>query len=268
MCNVCQYKSIRGKNKGKIICKKQCENGKKYCKSHAKSINNQLKRELKRELKEEIKKREKMKKKKEREELKKKKDEATAKEREKKRIEREKKKKLRAPKAGTCVKGRDGSTRHGMAMSYSKHHAPEITVHDVDHRNELLGIDPNKCFWCKTANKECGDHAHPCCNTTNHEYSHTNALNIVPSCHSCNSKKGGKRLEDWINMLDWPEDKKIIYKNWLYENKDKLLCNKESTEYLERQFLIIDKIHSILEYCAKYNLEIDQFITVVEPKDL
>ena len=149
-----------------------------------------------------------------------------------------------------------------------KYNAPEITVYEVDHRNELLEIDLNKCFWCKTANKECGDHAHPCCNTTNHEYSYTNALNIVPSCRLCNSKKGGKRLEDWINMLDWSDEDKKIYKKWLYENNEKLLFNKEDTEYLERQFIIIGNIHSVLEYCAKHHVEVSDYIVIQIPKDL
>ena len=122
----CQYKSIRGKNKGKTICKKPCENGKKYCETHAKSIYNQLKREKERDELKKKKNEEKERKRLERDELKKKKDDEKAKEKERKRLEREKKKKLRAPKAGTCVKGRDGSTRHGMAISYSKYHAPEI----------------------------------------------------------------------------------------------------------------------------------------------
>jgi len=204
----------------------------------------------------------------EREKIRADKEKKKAEEKEKKRIERERKNKLRAPKAGTSVKGRDGSTRHGMAISYSKHHAPEITVEDVDNRNSLLRIDPNKCFWCRKANRECGDHAHPCCNTTNHEYSFTNALNIVPSCRSCNSTKGGKRLKDWINMLDWSDEEKRVYTNWLYENNEKLLFNEKDTEYLERQFKTIDNIHKILEYCAKKQKDVSQFISLQIPEDL
>jgi len=187
-------------------------------------------------------------------------------EKERKRIEREKKKKLRPPRTGTNVKGRDGSTRHGMVISFSKHHGPEITEEDVDNRNNLLGIDPTKCFWCKTADKQCIDHAHPCCNTTDSEYSHTNVLNCVPSCNSCNSKKGGKRLEDWIkenlSNLGWSLIEINTYQNWLYENKNKLLFNQEDAAWLERQFIEINNFHSVCERCTKSKEEIKDFIPI------
>lgn len=185
-------------------------------------------------------------------------------------IEEEKvnKKKLKVPKAGTSVKGRDGSTRHGMVISVSYYHSPKITVEDVDNRNSLLKIDPGKCFWCKVKDKKDNDHAHPCCNTTDHQYSYTNPLNIVPSCKECNSQKGGKKLKEWINILNWSEGEKQIYIKWLYENKEKLLFNEEDTTYLERQFVFINKIHSIFEYCAKHKLEVGDFIIVNIPDDL
>lgn len=265
---MCQYKTTRGKNKGKNTCKKPCENGKKYCETHAKLIDKKFKREKERDELKKKKNEEKERKRLERNELKKKKDDEKSKEKERKRLEREKKKKLRAPKTGTSAKGRDGTTRHGMVVSYSKYHAPEITIVDIDNRNKLFNIDPNKCFWCKIKNKECGDHAHPCCNTTNHEYSFTNALNIVPSCRLCNSKKGGKRLDDWINMLDWSEEEKKKYRNWLYENKEKLLFNDKDVDYLERQFKITDELHSIYDYCLKNKLEYKDFINFKIPTDL
>lgn len=244
---MCQYKTTRGKNKGKNTCKKKAMNGKKYCEKHTELFIKRFKKELNKEINGRENKREK----------------------EKKRIEKEKKKRLRAPKAGTSAKGRDGTTRHGMVISYTTHHSPEITIDDIDNRDKLFNIDPNKCFWCKTKNKECGDHAHPCCNTTNHEYSFTNALNIVPSCRLCNSKKGGKRLDDWINTLDWPEEEKKIYRNWLYENKEKLLCNDKDVDYLERQFKITDELHSLYEYCLKNKLEYKDFINIIQvPTDL
>ena len=46
-----------------------------------------------------------------------------------------------------------------------------------------------------------------------------------------------------------------------------LVCLNSLKNYTYYDFNI-DKIHSILEHCAKYKLEIKQFITVKEPKDL
>ena len=176
---------------------------------------------------------------------------------------------LRAPKAGTNAKGRDGSTRHGLVISYGKDHGYNPTPTDLHYRNKLLKIDRNKCFWCKIKNKECGDHAHPCCNTTHHEYSFSNVLNIVPSCNACNSKKGGKRLEQWISELpevidekgelQWSNDDKDIYREWLSENKEKLLFNDKDVEWLELQFVEINNFHSNLEHCAKHKLNISDF---------
>ena len=267
ICSHCNSEKEKGKHwcrnsicPESIIYKEQKEKNNREIKNILKDIMNQIVNEEKKEKK----RKKQMERKKIREEKKKKKEE----EKERKRVEKERQKKLRAPKAGTSVKGRDGSTRHGMAVSFSSYHAPKITEYDIDNRNTILEINPNKCFWCKKKNKECGDHAHPCCNTTYHEYGTTNALNIVPSCHSCNSKKGGKQLEAWIDILEWPEEEKIIYKKWLYENKEKLLFNEEDTIYLERQFIIINDIHSILEYCAKHKKEVCDYITVKTPNDL
>jgi hypothetical protein len=243
----CQFcNSVKQKNKRlcfNILCK---ANIKKKLESHIKKKNNILKKKEKRTKKKNEKKKEKQ----------------------EKRMKKAKEKKLRAPRAGTSVKGRDGSTRHGMTTSVSKYHAPEITEEDVDNRNNLLKIDPSTCFWCKDAPKQDNDHAHPCCNTTHHEYSYTNVLNIVPSCKSCNQKKGGTRLSEWIEKLKWPEKDKEVYKKWLCENKKKLLFDDADIEYLERSFITIDNIHRILEYCAKFKLDPSQFICVNIPEDL
>ena len=185
-----------------------------------------------------------------------------------KRKKRELEKKLRAPKAGTDAKGRAGTTRHAMVISVSKAASPEITEDDVDNRNSLLNMTMEICFWCRIKKKECFDHAHPCCNTTDHEYSYTNVLNVVPSCNSCNSKKGGKRLQTWITEylpgLGWTVDEIRTYEHWLLENDHKLRFDKETVDYLERQFIHINQIHTVLECCAKNKLEVGDFITLKE----
>ena len=139
-------------------------------------------------------------------------------------------------------------------------------------RNTLLNIDNEKCFWCKKGNKECGDHAYPCCNTTHSEYSHTNAMNIVPSCNSCNSKKGGKKLESWFPSLVkngwWTEEEVNIYKKWLHSNKDKLLLNKDDSDFIEKQFKIINSFHEICDYCAKHKIDISEFVNIKIPNNV
>jgi hypothetical protein len=185
-------------------------------------------------------------------------------EKEQKRIEKVNQQKLKAPKAGTKVKGRDGSTRHGYIISYSLYHPFPITIQDYKHRNELLKIDNNQCFWCKSAKKEDNDHAYPCCNTTEHEYSHTNSLNIFPSCKSCNSKKGGKKLEDWTAELQnkklWTSIEIDNFKNWIYLNKEKLLLNKEDTDFVEKQFSYINKFHELCEQSAREKTQLKTLI--------
>jgi hypothetical protein len=52
---------------------------------------------------------------------------------------------------------------------------------------------------------------------------------------------------------------------WLDENKEKLLCNKEDTKYLERQFTTIDEMNNTLECCAKNKSKVSQFIHVPVP---
>ena len=168
------------------------------------------------------------------------------------------------PKAGTTVKGRDTSSRHGFVVTYSKQNSPFISKGDIKDRNDLLNIQENICFWCKKHTRQCNDHAHPCVNSKKSEYSYTNALNIVPSCNSCNSKKGGLSLEEWIPFLDWCEEDKKIYTRWLDENNHKLLFCQNQVEYLECQFKSINKIHELLHKSATMNIDITQFINFSE----
>ena len=187
-----------------------------------------------------------------------------------KRVERQNKKKLRAPKAGTDVKARDGSTRHGFIISFGKYHDPfdkapvDARLADINNKNKILGINNEVCFWCRETKRECGDHIHPCCNTTKHTYAWTNALSIFPSCRKCNSVKGGKSLEVWVKelpKLGWEQPDITSLINWLEENKDKLLLPEVDIKYVEKQFIEINKYHKLLDYCAKYRKHVTDFIT-------
>ena len=192
-----------------------------------------------------------------------------AEEKEKKRIEKEIRKKLAVPRAGTGVKGRDGSTRHGYIISYSKYNGPLITEYDIDNRNDILKIDQKRCFWCNTmfggGVKKCGDHLHPCCVTTRSCYAWTNALSIVPSCDSCNSRKGKKSPAEWakeLPSLDWTDDKIKILLTWIEDNSKKLLLQKSDVEFVEKQFPYINEFHKALEDCAKTKTDIGGRITI------
>ena len=169
---------------------------------------------------------------------------------------------VKTKNAGTGVGGRSGSTRHGYVYSYSKEHSPPIMTTDVLERNKILHIDESKCFWCKVNPKECNDHAHPCCSTKLSQYSYTNALNIVPSCSNCNNRKGGLSLKDWIGSLQWDDDEKEIYNDWLDINKYRLLLNDKMTAYVDQQLTIINEIHKCLEFCAKNEKNIYDYILV------
>ena len=184
-------------------------------------------------------------------------------ERERKRAEKAIKKKLAAPKAGTSVKGRDGSTRHGYIISFSKYNSEPITEADIDERNARLGIDPKICFWCKLGAKQCGDHLFPACNTKHSCYSFSTALCIVPSCSFCNSLKGGKIIEEWVKelpALGWNHDQIKTLLAWTGENKSKLVLQKSDVEHVEGQFPVINKFHAMLEDCARTKTDISKRI--------
>ena len=191
-----------------------------------------------------------------------------------KRLRRQYNKKMKAPKAGTEVKGRAGSTRHGMVISYSKYHGPKISEYDIDNRNVTLKIDPQQCFWCDGTfdggNKKCGDHLHPACATAHSCYAFTNVLSIVFSCVSCNSRKGGKILKEWVKelpSLGWNKEKIGILVKWSAENSEKLLFQKDDIEYIEKQFLAINKCHEAFEDCARTKTEISKRINCDQTKD-
>ena len=184
-------------------------------------------------------------------------------ERERRRVEKARRKKLAAPKAGTSVKGRDGSTRHGYIISFSKYNSEPITEADIDERNARLGIDPKICFWCKLSDKQCGDHLFPACNTKHSCYSFSTALCIVPSCSFCNGLKGGKLIEEWVKelpALGWKPDQIKTLLEWTAENKSKLVLQKSDVEHVEGQFPVINKFHAVLEDCARTKTDISKRI--------
>ena len=174
---------------------------------------------------------------------------------------------LRAPKAGTKVKTRDASTRHGLVVSYSYHHRPLLTVEDVEYRNSLLCVDDKICFWCKSNPKQDSDHAHAACSTTTSTYSWTNAMNIFPSCKLCNSKKGGLPLDKWLSKLkgQWSALQIETFRTWLYDNKSKLIFGQLDTDYVEKQFICINEFHRLAEYCVKKKRNMSDFVTMTTP---
>lgn len=184
---------------------------------------------------------------------------------------REEKRMLTAPSAGTKVKGRDGSTRHGLVISYSSYHRPDLTVREIEHRNSILCVNKNVCFWCKSSPKEDMDHAHPACSTTTSTYSWTNNLNIFPSCKKCNSTKGGKPLSVWLTKIEamglWDSIQIRIFQEWLYSNKSKLIFDTEDTLYVEEQFVSINTFHKIAEYCVKFKKNLSDFVKFQLPCD-
>ncbi len=185
------------------------------------------------------------------------------------RLRRELKRKLAPPRAGQSVKGRDGSTRHGMVISYSKCHGPAITEHDLDYRNHLLDIDSGRCFWCSVpfgkGVKKCGDHLHPCCVTARSCYAWHNALSIVPSCDACNSHKGKKLPKEWakeLPSLGWSSSKIKALLQWIDANSDKLILQKEDVEYIESQFIVINEFHKKCEDCARDKTDIAECVSI------
>jgi len=173
---------------------------------------------------------------------------------------------LRVPCAGTKAKGRDGSTRHGLVISYSYYHRPELTWQEIQHRNCILEVDDTVCFWCKCRPKEDLDHAHPACSTKTSTYSWTNALNIFPSCKQCNSDKGGRPLAEWLAKLVesglWTRTQIETFQVWLRDNRTKLIFDDSDTQYVEEQFRHINAFHALIEHCAKYKLNVSDFVTL------
>ena len=168
------------------------------------------------------------------------------------------------PKTGCSVNGRNGSTRNGFAVSVSLYHRPVLTAKEIIHRNTILQVNSDVCFWCKTQPATAMDHAHPCCSMKRSEFSWTNNLNIFPSCTQCNSRKSGIALLDWLTMnvvvSNWSSEQINTFQNWLSLNSSKLLFDSEYTELTVQQFPIINKFHQFLELCAKHKKNAGDFL--------
>jgi hypothetical protein len=190
------------------------------------------------------------------------------KKKERKRLEKEEKKRLRPRNAGGTVKTRVTSTRHGFSNSVSKH-GPPVTTEDLDHRDNQSWYRSGcrLCQWCKKRQATCKDHIYACVSQKFHIYGLTNVLNEMDSCKSCNSRKGGKAIEEWIKVLpklDWTHDQIKDFRKWTIDYSSKLTHSDEMVQYIEKQFLVINKFHEILEYCAQENEDVA--LWVIFPK--
>ena len=168
------------------------------------------------------------------------------------------------PNTGISVNGRNGSTRNGFVVSVSRYHRPVLTVQEIIHRNTLLQVNSDVCFWCKTQPATVLDHAHPCCSMKRSEFSWTNKLNIFPSCTQCNQTKGCNSLLDWLTMnvvvSNWSSEQINTFQNWLSLNGSKLLFDSEYTALTVQQFSTINKFHQVMELCAKNKKDAGDFL--------
>ena len=168
------------------------------------------------------------------------------------------------PNTGISVNGRNGSTRNGFVVSVSRYHRPVLTVQEIIHRNTLLQVNSDVCFWCKTQPATVLDHAHPCCSMKRSEFSWTNKLNIFPSCTQCNQTKGCNSLLDWLTMnvvvSNWSSEQINTFQNWLSLNGSKLLFDSEYTALTVQQFSTINKFHQVMELCAKKKKDAGDFL--------
>ena len=159
------------------------------------------------------------------------------------------------PKTGISVNDRNSSTRNGFVVSVSRYHRPVLTMQEIIHRNTLLQVNSDVCFWCKTQPATVLDHAHPCCSMKRSEFSWTNKLNIFPSCTQCNQTKGCNSLLGWLTMnvvvSNWSSEQINTFQNWLSLNGSKLLFDSEYTALTVQQFSTINKFHQVMELCAK-----------------
>ena len=76
---------------------------------------------------------------------------------------------LRIKGGGTGVKGRDGSTRHGLIVTVGKIHGYKPSPKDVSERDKMFGVvvaSLNRCLYCNVEDPREEDRIIPACNTT------------------------------------------------------------------------------------------------------
>jgi len=163
---------------------------------------------------------------------------------------------LKIKGGGTGVKGRDGSTRHGLIVTVGKVHGYKSTLGDITKRNNMIGVvSLNRCLYCNNENPTEKDHIIPACNTTHSIYGYSNGLNLVDCCSTCNRSKGGKSLEEWEKSdkpITWNENNKSHFKKifpkilaFTRENIEKLQFSPLLVSKVEKCFKVINEAHNI-----------------------
>lgn len=128
--------------------------------------------------------------------------------------------------------------------------ASALALHDEYDRGTVaralvhLGQDPDKDLLCVYCDKEAATWDHLYKRVDAGEYSgHGHHIrNLVPSCRTCNERKGGKSWEEWIDILSPPNalDRKSRIQLYISESGQRMglaelekAASKEMARYRE-----------------------------------
>lgn len=122
-----------------------------------------------------------------------------------------------------------------------------VTVQDIQMKHKLLKITPGKCCYCWRNMATENDHWHSISN-----YGADNMLNKIPTCRSCNLKKGSTSPEQYIKTLrvGTKRSRAIAMRLERFEKyfkpTGKLDCRRDVTRRLKRYRPMVQKCFQLI----------------------
>tara|TARA_Y100000389_G_scaffold70755_1_gene67443 strand:- start:451 stop:1179 length:729 start_codon:yes stop_codon:yes gene_type:complete len=168
----------------------------------------------------------------------------------------------RAHQSGVNVRSRTSSTSNAFAKDRARKYKDEqIPDKAFQEKAKCLNNTHDEyCAYCNACKAESRDHI--ICTQGCNVYGKDNELNIIPSCHRCNSTlKQNMPIHDWVKVCNknwpkvWPARKCSKFLKFVDNYKDYLYMPQDEIDYINKSKAnLIMPLHDLIIECHQENL--------------
>jgi len=136
-------------------------------------------------------------------------------------------------------------------------------------RDERFGVRKNVCFYCSCEPTSMQiDHLIPICSTRHAIFGLDSEINRFPCCGPCNWRKSGKKLEEWLRILNaryadrWSNDTCADLLTWCRTHRAMLYQDEATVNYILRNMGALKRVCQLLHSAAAAGVDVDDVMNL------